>query len=389
MREYSIIEKIETNVQEAKPLVSFSFEKFRNLEPFQLNPHSKFNFFFGKNAQGKTSLLEAIYFLSDLKSFKTLENSSMIRHGETNALLMSNLNVHGLGHDLSVLIQRNGKEVHLNGKKPRPFSKLKQLLPIVLFTPDSTRLFRSTPGERRNYFDRFFSILSEKYEFCLEDYQKVYKQKQELIEQIREKGLSEQLLEVWNEKLVILGAQLTKYRFELSSQIALKVRKYFSSLSGFDWQCDLRYEPYLSDLEEGLELPEIQNKIEKEIHRRSAEEIVRNKVLVGPHRDDWLLWMKGQKLKEEGSQGQHRIAVAALKLSEVEILEEMGKVPIALFDDLLSELDSSRCRLMLKILSECACQVFLTSVTPLGISLEGLEGFAFEVNSGKLSPSTL
>lgn len=367
------------------PLSLMEIEGFRNIQDCRLSPHPKFNFFYGNNAQGKTSFLEAIYFISELRSFRSQDLFPLIKHQRENSYLRAELSIHGIIYDVKASISAQGKEIFLNGKKPRPYSKLRQILPIVLFTPDSIRLFRSTPGDRRTYFDRFFSLLDEGYEESLDNFQKVLKQKQVLLDQYSESGfLAEEMLDVWNEKLAKWGAKLSFLRFDWTDKLGEKLNSYVKDLSKEEWESSLTYEPYCQKVEKRLSVEEIEKVFLLEIQSRQKEELIRCQVLVGPHRDDWVLRLGNQKLKEEGSQGQHRVCVAALKLSEVAILESLGKTPIALFDDLLSELDQARSRQMLETLSECHCQVFLTSVTPLGISLKGLEGLSYEIKEGAL-----
>ncbi len=367
-------------------------KNFRNLGPLQILPHPRFNFFHGDNAQGKTSIIEAIYFLSELKSFRTQILESLIAHEKPHALLRADLLIHGIGYDIksSIFRHEKGKEVFLNGKKPRPYSKLHQILPIVLFTPDSIKLFRSAPGERRAYFDRFLSLLNKEYEKCLDNYEKVLKQKQSLLEQVRETGFyPKDQMNIWDQKLCFWAAQISFLRFQYIEQLGPHLKEYFKNLSGGVWDIHLQYTPYSSGILKSQSIEEMQELYLKEVENRKIEERERVQVLVGPHRDDWVVWMGGQKLKEEGSQGQHRVCVAALKLSEVSILQSIGKSPLALFDDLLSELDLQRSRQILETLSECACQVFLTSVTPLGLPLKGLEGFTYEVKGGNLFQTKL
>ncbi len=158
------------SIFKGSPLSAIEIEGFRNIKDCHLVPHPKFNFFYGNNAQGKTSFIEAIYFVSELKSFRCQELNSLIQHQRKNSYLRAELLIHGIAYDVKASLNSQGKEVYLNGKKPRPYSKLRQIFPIVLFTPDSIRLFRSLPGDRRNYFDRFFSLLNEDYEKTLDNF---------------------------------------------------------------------------------------------------------------------------------------------------------------------------------------------------------------------------
>jgi len=383
-------QNLDQEPQKGSPLSVLEVQDFRNLGFHRIIAHPRFNFFFGDNAQGKTSILEALYFISELKSFRSQDLAPLVQHDKEAAFLRADLQFHGLAYDLKASISEGSKEVYLNGKKPRPYSKLRQVLPVVLFTPDSIRLFRGSPGERRGYFDRSFSLLSEDYENALEHYQSVLKHKQSLIDQARETGYwPADQVEIWNHKLAVWGAKLSYLRFQWTRKMSLELAAYFARLSAGDWKVSLEYEPYVAGITQDLSEMEIEAKLSSEIRERARDELDRGQCLVGPHRDDFVLWLDGQRLKEEGSQGQHRVSVAALKLSEVALIQASGKVPLALFDDLLSELDLQRSRRMLETLSECECQVFLTSVTPLGVPLKGLEGVAYELKKGLLCPAEL
>ncbi|MFO1518182.1 MAG: DNA replication and repair protein RecF [bacterium] len=368
------------------PLHTLELENFRNVESLKLAFHPRFNFFFGDNAQGKTSILEAIYFLSELKSFRNADASCLIRHQSPTARLFAQLSSEGLSYDLKVEITSDSKQVLLSGKTPRPYRRLRKMLPIVLFTPESVRLFRSAPSERRHYFDALFALLSEGTAGDQAEYARGLRQKQTLLEQIREGGRGElrSQLAVWTERLAEWGARIVQERFRSTSKLERFFRPYFQRLSGGQWEGQLVYEPYFKLLFEGQTLSQVQRILLEESFRREGEELERAQVLVGPHRDDWGLYLSGMRLKEEGSQGQHRISVAALKLAEVELISEHQMTPLALFDDLLSELDEIRNRTVLEQLGETHCQIFLTSVTPGGVSLEGLKGNTYPVRRGRV-----
>jgi DNA replication and repair protein RecF len=360
-------------------------ENFRNIGFLELNFHPAFNFFFGQNAQGKTTLLEAIYFLSELRSFRTQDLGSLLRHCKDSSSLSATVLSERLNYEVKIRFTSQQKEVFLNGKTPRPYRRLRRLVPIVLFIPESVRLFRSSPGERRSYFDHSFGLLSEGFSQISEEFTRILKQKKRVLELIREgKRYLLEEKEVWDEKLAETGAKLVTERFQWTSQLSSYFQTHFVRLSGGEWEAGFQYRPHSLELRSNLPLEEIQRYYREEIRRREKEEIERNQILVGPHRDDWEILLGTERLKEEGSQGQHRISVAALKLAELDGIRTQGLRPIALFDDLLSELDERRNRKVLEELAKTPCQVFLTSVTPGGIPLEELRGSTFHIEAGKV-----
>ncbi|MBF0493280.1 MAG: DNA replication and repair protein RecF [Deltaproteobacteria bacterium] len=360
-----------------------TFENFRNLETKIFEPKEDFNFFHGENAQGKTSILEALFFLSELKSFRSSDYKNLIAHQRQNFFLSALIDQDGLEHQISIQVSPSGKQVQLNGKTPRPFSKLRQILPIVYFTPDSVRLFRISPSERRDYFDRFFSLLSAEFTEVQERYSKIHRQKNLLLERLREKNnfSDREELQSWNEQLSYFGARLYSLRQCFTGLLDEKLQDAFFDLSGESWKAQIEYRPYFEGLMEA-KAEEIQDLLLIEMERREGEELERGQVLVGPHRDDWFFLINSFLLKEEGSQGQHRVAVASLKLVEIDILRQFGKVPVALFDDLLSELDSKRSELMMEKLFEHSCQVFLTSIKPYGLETQKFSKSLFKIEKG-------
>ncbi|MBL7686314.1 MAG: DNA replication and repair protein RecF [Deltaproteobacteria bacterium] len=358
---------------------------FRNISSQEILFHPKFNFFFGQNAQGKTSVLEALYFLSELKSFRSSDFTHSIQHSNDQFLLESILKQEDLRFEIKVKASFQEKQVWLNGKTPRPYRKLRRLLPYVLFLPESIRLFRNSPSERRNYFDDHFSLLSEEYSHLVQEYARIYKQKHQLLIQQAEGSYTpKNIWEIWNEQIARQGAKLTYSRFQWGQSLGKMFQFYFSDLSDQEWKATLHYEPYQSLISEEKSEEEIYDLYNAEIQKRFSEELTRQQVLVGPHRDDWMIHLGSEKLKEDGSQGQHRIAVAALKLAEMEHLRTHQLFPIALFDDLLSELDTHRNRKVMECLAHSPCQVFLTSVEPHGFSWKDLEGSRFELQEGQV-----
>jgi len=325
--------------------------------------------------------LEGIYFLSELRSFRSQELESLLHHGEAEGRLEAQVAEAGLFHDIRIRLGTQGKTVQLNGKAVRPFRRLRKILPMVLFVPDSVRLFRASPSERRTYFDGFFGLLSDPFAAQTAEYARALRQKQALIEPGG--GAAPWAFEAWEEKLAELGAAITRERMLRTRDLEGHFRDCFRELSDGAWETELRYRPHLSSLveEDPSSFPFL---LKAEMERRRDEELRRGQVLVGPHRDDWVLTLGERRLKEEGSQGQHRIAVAALKLAVIHLLREKGLNPLALFDDLLSELDATRSLKVLKFLSDCRCQVFLTSVAPEGISFQNLPGRIYRVQGGKI-----
>lgn len=371
------------------PLTRLSLRGFRNFSKLDLEFHPEFNFVYGRNAQGKTNLIEAIYYLSALKSFRTNEKTELIAKGAEFAKIDVVYVKDDLNWDLALTIAPGQRQVLINQKRPQTRKEYHELIPLILFEPRHIYLFRGTPSERRQYLNRALFLQDPGVLTLFNDYDKVVHQKNRLL---KDRASREQI-EVWNERLADLGAQIIFLRQSWFQDIKTELAKEYRAISGTGENLSLTYFPtqsVLEDLQNELMLSceDVRLALRETLATRLYDEIERRESFVGPHRDNWMADLDGRVLGKFGSQGENRSAVIALKLAQLKLFAaKFGKTPLFLLDDVASELDEKRCRYLFQYLRDESAQVFLTT-TENGIAHDEFKGrsSAFLVENGHVSP---
>lgn len=353
---------------------SLTLKNFRNYSQQTLEFDEKTNVFQGNNAQGKTNLLEALYLFSMGKSFRTTQDSDLIRFGESYTKAELRFCDRNREHVLEIIILRDKKkQIKINGLTISRLSELIGHLNVVLFYPEELGLVKEGPYIRRRFMDVALSQLRPGYYHTLGRYQRVVEQRNKLIKKIRMSGsdsLSDTLF-VWNEKLADYGMELCSYREEFMERLNVLARKAHFEASGE--QLTVLYKPRFDSREAFLEKLEIS--FEREIEQGFT--------LYGPHREDFDILINDKEAKVFGSQGQQRSAVLSLKLAQADLLfEEYGEYPVLLLDDIMSELDQKRRAYLAGRIPDK--QVFITC-TELDTLLS--QGSVFTVSGGRAEKS--
>ena len=342
--------------------VKFSFEKQKAL-------------IIGKNAQGKTNILESIFFLSDLKSPRTSTNIDLIKFGSENFEINAIAEKNETEIELDISYDMNKKrELKINKVKTSP-RNFKQVLKTVLFSTKDLLLLRGTPQDRRDWLDRAISQVYPAYDERLSKYDKIRIQKNNLLKQ---ECIDDTLLDIYNEQLVITGANIIFLRKKFLDELSKIAAERHHIIS--ESEClTLDYTNSFSTIEE------ISNDLRNELNNRRLEEIARRQSCVGPHRDDIELRINGIDAVKFASQGQQRTIVLSLKLSELEIIKQKtGYSPILLLDDVLAELDEVRQNYLLKSINNDT-QTIITSVDTLLFEDEFLKDVEiYKIENGRL-----
>lgn len=336
-------------------LVRLGLKNYRNCEDINLVFSKQKTLIIGKNAQGKTNILESIYMLSDLKSPRTSTMTDMIRFNtnafEINADVIKNNT--DIELDISYTIEKK-RELRLNKVKTTP-KNFKSTVKTVLFSTKDLLLLRGSPQDRRDWLDRAISQIYPAYDERISKYEKIRIQKNNLL---KNDFLDKTLLDIYNEQLVITGANIIFLRKKFLKEIeilASKKHKLISDTENFT----------LSYTCSATEIEDISKYLKNELEKRQAEEIARKQSCVGPHRDDIEFKINGIDAVKFASQGQQRTLVLSLKLGELDIIKEKtGYSPILLLDDVLAELDETRQNYLLKSIED-EIQTIITSVDTL------------------------
>ncbi len=321
---------------------------FRNYNKLILKDLKKINILIGKNGVGKTSILESIYLGSIGKSFRTNLDNSIVKENSLSYKINLKLKEDKKITNLEILYQNKGKITKINKKTTNTLSEYIGAFKSILFSPDEVKLIKSSPNVRRNYLNIQLSQLEKKYLFYLQNYNKLIKNKNEYLKCIElNKSNDLKYLDILDSKIIEEGTKLFNYRKKYVTDInnILSKLKYKDKIS-------LKY---ISDFEND------EKSIEKKIKSLRKKEILLGMSSFGVHRDDVEFLYNNQNAKEFCSQGQQKVILLFLKLSEIDLfINKYNYKPILLLDDLFSELDYEHQNLIINKLSKNT-QIFITA----------------------------
>ncbi len=346
---------------------------FRNISRLELSLDGSFHVFVGENAQGKTNLLEAVYALATLKSFRARRNQELVRWGSDKAEVRGKVDDGTLVRDFRLRIDGKGRRGEVDGKPPGQLARYFEGIRAVLFRPEDIAIVRNGPELRRQFIDRAAFTASASFLELAQTFRRVLSQKAALLRQARVDPVQ---LAVFDEQLAKAGARLVDRRLRMVDELRKPFTELHERISGLG-EASLDYRGSLDRdrLEESyLEL----------LERSRSDEIRRGMNLVGPQRDDLLLKLDGRPARPYASQGQTRSLVLALKLGELLAARARGASPIFLLDDLSSELDRFRTGRLVELLEDLDLQIVVTTTDPSVLHGAG-DVQAFEVGAGEVS----
>lgn len=339
---------------------------FRNYAALDLNFQAMINVFFGQNAQGKTNILEALFYSAFGMSHRTSSEEDLLRWGN-NALAtgVAYSNFSGR-HEVKIkkYQQQNRwkKEIFLDGAKVRPKEHYGSLN-VVMFSPEDLQLVKGEPALRRRFFDMQISQTDPLYYDLLVKYNRVLQQRNRLLKELRDGVGTLPALIPWNEEFIRLAASLSKKRLLALAKLEQIASDIYASITQYKEKLTVHYE--LKGNNGELFYPETADFCSEEFYRnklaeRQSVDILRGNTGIGPHRDDLQLLLNNMSLRSFGSQGQQRSGALALKLSQLEyVRQEIGEFPILLLDDVMSELDNNRRAQLLQFI-DGRVQTFIT-----------------------------
>ncbi len=361
-------------------LSQLELRNFRNYQELKLNFSEKINIFVGKNAQGKTNLLEAIALLCLGKPIRTKKDHELIKWGTDHCFCRGQF-LEGENYSLiEVGIGIKEKRIKIDGQVVKNNTIFGQI-PVVIFSPDDLQLVKGAPQQRRDYIDIYLAQIEPKYRFVYYNFYKVLQQRNRLLKQ---SFIDQAELAVWNDQLIEKGAKVIKYRNSLINSIKPYIKQAQQILSGDKEFLNMEYLSFNNQVLSDDEV-EIQRKFQEELEKVKNYELQRGMTLIGPHRDDLRLTINHDiDLRNFGSQGQQRTAALALKLGLVEkIKEARGMYPLILLDDVMSEFDDHRKQHLLQLLFSSS-QTFLTSTSKRDFPIQGQQRNFFTVNQGEV-----
>lgn len=331
-------------------LKSIELKKFRNYDNFELDFNKNINLILGDNAQGKTNLLESIYYTSMGRSFKPVKDRDVINFGEETSIIKANAHKYDDNLEISIILRKNGdKEVKKDGVKLKKISELCDNMLVVMFSPEDLKIVKEEPEKRRKFIDRELSLISPIYLDNLNNYKKTLFQRNNYL---KEENIDELLINVLDKQLSNYGYEVIKYRKEFIEKLQTYVEKIHSGITSGKEKIKLIYKPSIDP-----ESKEEFEKILKDDFYKDSKNAVTSR---GPHRDDIEFLINKIDVRRYGSQGQQRTCALSVRLAELSLIEEeTGESAILLLDDVMSELDLNRQEYLIKTLENN--QIFITA----------------------------
>ena len=348
-----------------------SLTNFRNYDFSEIEFSPKMNIIYGANGQGKTNIAEAVYYFQSGKSFRNIKDKEIIKFGENFSKIEAEFQKSN-GKSLAKIFIKDTKSINLNGLSIDRLSELVGEYNMVIFTPDFLNIIKSGPSERRQFLDLFISQIKPTYFKNLINYYRVLYQKNTILKK-RDKNML-LTLDVWDEKLAKLGVEIAKERKKAIEKINETINN-IDENENFTEKIKILYDSSVKGDFENYE-----NFYESLLASREKD-IEKGITQIGPHRDDFTIYMNDINIKKFGSQGQMRTCVLKLKLSECSIIEEKtGDSPILILDDILSELDENRRKFFIENIKER--QVIITSTDKENTNVS--DCFVFKVENGRI-----
>lgn len=361
-------------------------EDFRNYHRCDLPVSSGLNILVGRNAQGKTNLLESIHFLSTGRSHRTSNQSDLIRWDAAGFFLHATVVKRNVSATIDFHLSRDRQRLlKINGLPEKKLSQLLGVLNSVIFDPDDLQLLKGPPALRRRFLDVEISQVSQRYLHALQQYNRVLAQRNLLLKSVMSKANRDNL-EVWTEQLTGFGSRIIAMRRQALSSLEGYAAKNLIDISEGSEKFQLCYRPFGKKIQVGVQEDTIRQQFWEMISREREQEYQRRQSLVGPHRDDFACLVNDVDVRDFGSQGQQRSCVLALKLAELEYMRDMtGDYPILLLDDVLSELDERRRAALLSRVDK-GVQTFITGTeASLFAGLQDKSALIGEIEDGRLS----
>ncbi|MDF2992859.1 MAG: recF [Microbacterium sp.] len=367
---------------------------FRNYAEVDVSLSSGANVFVGRNGQGKTNLVEAVAYLATLGSHRVSSDAPMVRDGADAAIVRARLGHGDRGVLLELQLNRQGSNrARVNGVNVRP-AELPRYAQVVLFAPEDLQIVRGDPSARRRFADQLIIQRTPRMAAVVADYDRVLRQRTALLKSARARGVRRDALgtlDVWDDKLVTLGTELIEARLAVASDLSEPVSRAYAAIAGADHEPRLEWALSVGggDPEEGDDASPastgpLAEQFRAALAARRAAELERGLTLVGPHRDDLVLRVRGLPVKGYASHGESWSTALALRLASAEILRTESRLgdPVLILDDVFAELDAGR-RARLAELVGGYEQVIVTSAVEEDVP-DGLRAHVVRVEAGQI-----
>ncbi len=350
---------------------------FRNYDSLDLTFGPHINLIYGQNAQGKTNLLESLYVCGTSRSFRVCPDKEMIQKGYDAAHITMDAHDRHASFTIDLHLKQNERKgIAVNKIPVRKISELLGKVKFIVFSPDDMALIKGSPQIRRNFLDMEISQINQIYLKNLARYKHVLNQRNILLKEIKKNSSLEKTLDVWDEQIILYGCGIIKERKLFIDRLNSIVYDKHLDMTDRKEEIMIDYEPsvYAEQFADGL-------------RRSRRRDLEFGTTHVGPHRDDFTVFVNDENLKKYGSQGQKRTAALSIKLSEIDLIrEEQGENPVILLDDVFSELDEKRQEDLIRMIGDYQTIITCTRIEDFYFNFEGQMRF-FAIKEGKAEES--
>ena len=357
---------------------------FRNYSNLKIDFNKNVNIFVGNNGEGKTNILESIYVLSLTKTNRYGVDDNLIKFNEEISKIEGIITKKDLILKNEIQLTKNKKKIFINNKEIRKIKDYISNFCVISFTPSDLEIIKGSPNIRRNMINVDISQLYNNYISYLNEYNQVVKIRNEYLKKMNLDGNSDiRYMNVINEKLIEVGIKIYKYRYDFFCEINKLLPKIFKKISNLDG-LTIKYDSNFSLNE--TDYDKLRKNYENKLNKNFKIELMQGVTLIGPHRDDFSFDLNGIDMRNFASQGQQRLAIIALKISEIYLFKNlMNEYPVLLLDDIFSEIDIKRRNKIIKFLLN-DIQTIITTTDINDIEDKLLEkATVFNVNNNKVT----
>lgn len=331
-------------------------QNFRNYENEMIQFFPGTNILIGDNGQGKTNIIEGVYYLLTGKSYRVHREQELLRWNQSEFHLYGDFLIDHHKISLESHYKDKKKMVKINQVSCQRLSDFVGTINVIFFSPDDLVMIKGGPVERRRFLDLHIAQMRPGHVAILNAYNKAIHQKNALLKSFADKNYKYSQIQLWNDQIIELGRKIILNRFDLTKRLQDAAEPIYEDLSSKKEKLKIVYNSLgKSSVEEAInEFPELMNdKLEQEIERQM--------ILIGPHRDDLQILLNNRPGRLYASQGQQRSLVLSLKLAELELIrQEKGEYPLLLLDDVLSELDRFRRDYLIQFIESSSIQTLIT-----------------------------
>ena len=356
---------------------------FRNYTDLSIKLNEKANIFVGRNAQGKTNLLEAIYICATGKSFRTNRDRELINFNKSEAYIGAKVKVDNREKIIEIKYDVKGqKRVKVNKIELKSYRELDSGLNVVIFSPEDLKLVKGGPIERRNFLDMSISQLRPVYKHNLSRYNKVLFQRNNLLKSGKNLSEIKSLIDIFDMQLAKIGTEIIISRIDFINRLSQIAFNIHSNLTRGKEKISIEHNSTvdLSIISKNA----IEKSFIQQLYSNREKDLQMGSTSIGPHRDDMTIKINGMDARTYASQGQQRTIVLTIKLSEMEIIKmESGFYPVLLLDDVFSELDLDRRSYLIKFLNNLQTIITATDVANIE-ELSNIDKSIFRIENGKI-----